>query len=373
MIEKIKKETKTKKLTLPEKALQTFASSRYLQPYSLFYLVNKEYPSKINFINIDKVKLMEKLLKTFEMSEKELIISKTFDFESGSYKFNSVIIPIKQDIFIYFNPGIEDVPAVEILFSSNAPTSIITYLEKEVKSCYTRNSPLGKIFLLQMQEYGGFDLSPFEVKLSEIDIHKHYNDDFFDVNAIVKKRLNCENDKGLVLLHGKPGTGKTSYIRYLTSQINKRMIFLSPELMHKISSPEFLGILSAYPNSVIIIEDAENVIEERKGGGGSAISNLLNLTDGLLADCLKIQLICSFNTDVSKIDKALLRKGRLIARYDFKDLEMAKAQELSNQLGFSNKIEKDTPLSELFNQEEKTFQSEDGTSIGFAIGNIKVA
>ena len=373
MTEKIKKETKGKRLTIPEKALQTFSGARYIQPYSLFYLINKECPSKINFTNIDKDILLEKLFKTFEISEKELIISKTFEFDTGKYRFNTVIIPIKEDLFVYFNPGHDSTPGVEILFASTTPMSVVSYLETQIKSCYTRNSPLGKIFLLQMQEYGGFDLSPFDVKTSEIDIHKHYNDDFFEVNAIVKKRLNCENDKGLVLLHGKPGTGKTSYIRYLTTQINKRMIFLSPELMHKISSPDFIGILSAYPNSVIIIEDAENVIEERKGGGGSAISNLLNLTDGLLADCLKIQLICSFNTDVSKIDKALLRKGRLIARYDFKDLVASKAQELSNQLGFNTKIEKDTPLSELFNQEEKAFKSEDGTSIGFNLGNIKVA
>ena len=129
MTEKIKKETKakSKRLILPEETIQTFVGSRYIQPYSLFYLVNKEYPSKINFTNIDKEVLLEKLFKTFEISEKEIIISKTFDFDSGKYRFNSVVIPIKKDLFVFFNPGHDDTPGVEILFTSTTPMSAVSF------------------------------------------------------------------------------------------------------------------------------------------------------------------------------------------------------------------------------------------------------
>lgn len=370
---KTKNKRNNKRLLLPKEVSQIFESSRYIQPYSLFYHINKEIPSKLNFLNIDKNELLKLLLLEFKLTESDLIISKTFDFDDEAYKFNSVIIPIRKDLFIYFNPGINETPSVELLFAPTAPKPLINRLEVTIKSCHTRTSPIGKIFLLQLQEYGGFDLSPFEINNKDIDIQKHYNDDFYEVNSVVKTRLNNENDKGLVLLHGKPGTGKTSYIRYLTSQINKRMIFLSPEMMHKISSPDFIGILSAYPNSVIIMEDAENVIEERKGGGSSAISNLLNLTDGLLADCLKIQLVCSFNTDVSRIDKALLRKGRLIAKYEFKELQQNKAQELSNTLGFKTRLMHNTSLAEIFNQDEMVFQPENEVKIGFNFKDGKVA
>ena len=326
----------------------------------------------MNFQNIDKNKLMALVLDQFKFEERDLIISKTFDFDTNQYIFNIIIIPIRQDLFVYFNSGVEDAPCVELLYNADVPHSIINKLVDIIKTCYTRTSSIGKIFLLQVQEYGGYDLSPFTINSNDINISKNYNDDFEQVNSVIKTRLNTDNDKGLVLLHGKPGTGKTSYIRYLTSQINKRMIFLSPEMMSKISSPEFIGILSAYPNSIIIIEDAENIIEERVGGGSSAISNLLNLTDGLLADCLKIQLLCTFNTDVSRIDKALLRKGRMIAIYEFKDLEQKKAQQLSDSLGYKNKINKNTPLSEIFTPEENVFQEEKELKIGFNFNNTKV-
>jgi ATP-dependent 26S proteasome regulatory subunit len=168
-----------------------------------------------------------------------------------------------------------------------------------------------------------------------------------------------------VLLYGKPGTGKTSYIRYLSTQVSKRMIFLSPEVSQYISSPEFITFLSSYTNSILIIEDAENVIKTRKAGGSSAISNLLNLTDGLLADCLNIQIICTFNTDVSQIDSALLRKGRLIAMYEFKELNKKKAKELALSLNKPVIIENDITLAELYNTEETGAQLVNFSKIGF--------
>lgn len=369
---KQKSKTVSKRLILPKEVNEMYATSRYLQPYSLFFNMNKEIPIKLQFPNIDKNALLELILNEFKISEKDLIMSKRYDFTDGKYELNSVIIPIRKNLLVYFNPGGHDAPGVELLYSPLAPESTINLLEELIKSLHTRSSNVGKINLLQ-RSHGSYDLTPFEIKKQGIDILKHYNDDFDVVNSVIKTRLNNDDDKGLVLLHGKPGTGKTSYIRYLTSQVNKRMIFLSPEMMSIISSPDFVGVLSEYPNSVIIIEDAENVIEERKGGGSSAISNLLNLTDGLLADCLKIQLICSFNTDVSRIDKALLRKGRLIAKYEFKALEQSKAQELSNSLGFKTTLNKDTALSEIFNQDEKEFQSEKDVKIGFNLADKKVA
>jgi hypothetical protein len=78
---------------------------------------------------------------------------------------------------------------------------------------------------------------------------------------------------------------------------------------------EFIPLLMEYPNSVLIIEDAEAVIEERHGNTNGTVANLLNISDGLLSDCLNIQLLCSFNTNLSNIDKALLRKGRIIKQF----------------------------------------------------------
>ena len=51
-----------------------------------------------------------------------------------------------------------------------------------------------------------------------------------------------------------------------------------------------------------------------------------------------------------------MRKGRLIAKYEFKELETVKAQALSDKLLFNSKIYKPMTLTEIYNQDELSFQ-----------------
>jgi ATP-dependent 26S proteasome regulatory subunit len=173
------------------------------------------------------------------------------------------------------------------------------------------------------------------------------------VDEVIRKRLNRKNDKGIVLLHGLPGTGKTTYLRYLIGKIKKRVLFLSNNLAGNIIDPEFVDLLVDNPNSIVIIEDAENIMMDRRNNAYSPVSNLLNISDGLLADFLNIQLICTFNSPLAMVDPALMRKGRLIARYEFGKLSIDKAQRLSDHLGFEKQITKAMTLAEISNPHEK--------------------
>ena len=170
----------------------------------------------------------------------------------------------------------------------------------------------------------------------------------------------------LAFCNGKPGTGKTSYIRHLITSLNKDVIFLPPNMAGAITNPDLISVLIDNPNSIFVIEDAENIVIDREKDGHSPVTSLLNISDGLLSDCLNIQIICSFNTDISKIDSALLRKGRLIAKYEFKDLEVGKAQTLSDKLGFRSVFDAPMTLTSVYNQDDKDFQeAKKRTPIGF--------
>ena len=100
---------------------------------------------------------------------------------------------------------------------------------------------------------------------------------------------------------------------------------------------EFISdwILESEKDCVLLIEDAEPLLEARNGYDGrtTGISNLLNMTDGLLNDILGVVVIATFNTELTKIDPALLRAHRLIARKKFKKMPQDKAELLSQELG----------------------------------------
>lgn len=345
-----------------------FRASKHFQPFQMFYDINREICKRTIFHDIDTEVLYLALLSKYKVNTSDVISTKQYSFKKSIFFHHTFLIPISKSLWVFYGPYDNDPGGISILYSSNTKQEELTELENEIMSHRNKSTSSGKIYLIHKFDHG-FDLKSYEVSEACCNIKSHYNDDFEEFDSKIVKRLNTENDKGLVLLHGKPGTGKTSYIRHLTKNINKRMIFLSPEVSQYISSPEFITILSEYPNSIIIIEDAENVIKTRKSGGSSAISNLLNLTDGLLADCLKIQLICSFNTDVSAIDKALLRKGRLIAMYEFNELKENKAKELALSLGKPNPIKSDTILADIFNQEEVCFKEDVSPKIGFNLNS----
>jgi len=198
----------------------------------------------------------------------------------------------------------------------------------------------------------GLELKQLEIKPTVLDIDLYYNDDFKPIDELIKKRLEKENDKGIILLHGLPGTGKTTYLRHLIGSMKKRVLFVSPGVAGNLMNPEFIDLLIDNPNAVLIIEDAENIIMDRKFSSNSSVSNLLNISDGLLSDCLNVQIICTFNSALSMVDSALLRKGRLIAKYEFDKLNATKAQLLSDHLGFSNTIHKSMTIAEITNPDD---------------------
>ena len=78
---------------------------------------------------------------------------------------------------------------------------------------------------------------------------------------------------------------------------------------------------------------------------------MLNRSDGLLGDAMHQQIIATFNCDLASIDPALLRKGRLIANYEFNKLDIESAKTLSDKLGFGrDSVTEPMTLAEIYNQ-----------------------
>jgi SpoVK/Ycf46/Vps4 family AAA+-type ATPase len=163
------------------------------------------------------------------------------------------------------------------------------------------------------------------------------------------KQLNKKDTNGLYLFHGQPGTGKSTYIKYLIYQLKKKVIFISPKMAGELDNLSMTAFLLDNRNTVLVIEDAEELIASREEVRNSNLSMLLNLTDGLLGESLGIQIIATFNTDVKNIDKALLRKGRLSTIYEFKPLATERTNTLLNKLGHNIEVAHPLPVADIFN------------------------
>ena len=133
-----------------------------------------------------------------------------------------------------------------------------------------------------------------------------------------------------------------------------------------LSSPKMIDFLLSNKNSILVIEDAENILTKRAAGSSQAISNILNMTDGLLSDCMDIQIIATFNTDIVNLDPALTRDGRLIAEYKFGKLSTDRAKKLAKTLNVSIEDGKEYTVAEVYGMKDQVIRSEESAAkIGF--------
>lgn len=235
-------------------------------------------------------------------------------------------------------------------------------LDYHLQTCMIKQKPeMPEIYMIQVAG-GGYALRSHPVNdnfiIKNLDINYGYGFEKFH-NSLMSLFQN--KSKGLVLFHGEPGTGKTYYIRHLLRKMasNKKIvIYMPPGMVDVLVDPLFMTFLSAqvthYSNSgnfcVLLIEDAEPLLAARGGSDTriQGVTNLLNMTDGLLNDMLNLQIICTFNVPLKKLDKALLREGRLIARKEFKAMSPLDANILAQQLGVKHHFTKAATLSEVY-------------------------
>lgn len=333
--------------------------SYFVEPKAFYLREFNKVPAMafIGSINTDAVLTM---INEKQFGEPVAVYQRNYyNWKAERIEFTKTLVVLEKRMIIML-----DEDSAEILFCNTDYEKASNMILAFSKHKALQKEADFEINIITQSTYG-LDLKSLAIKPTELDIDLYYNDDFKEVDAVIKERLSKENEKGIVLLHGLPGTGKTTYLRHLIGGLKKKVLFVSPGVAGNLMNPEFMDLLLDNPNAVLIIEDAENIIMDRRYSSQSSVSNLLNISDGLLSDCLNVQIICTFNSAVNMVDEALMRKGRLIARYEFAKLETVKAQKLSKHLGLNQLISKPMTLAEITNPDENFHEVVHTNVIGF--------
>ncbi len=224
-----------------------------------------------------------------------------------------------------------------------------------------------KISIL-MKENDDLRFKKHKIKPLPINLKTMYNTDFLPVHKKILHDLTNTN-KGVVMLHGISGSGKTNYLKWLTSQVpDKDFIFVPNNMIELLLEPSLINLLIDNKNSVIVLEDCENYILERDVAQSNTdvVASILNIADGILSDVLECQFICTFNAKLAKIDHALLRKGRLIAEYYFKELDVEQCNAYLTSIDKEPTVSRAMSLAELTNLDNAEFLAkEESKTFGF--------
>ncbi len=249
---------------------------------------------------------------------------------------------LEDGITLRFDSEYED---VQMFYDHNSNAKMVSRFKSELKGL-RKDQTKFEIGFLQ-SELGSIHIKFREFTPYEEDLTTFLGSEVEQLREAMISSINNEGDSGLYLLHGQPGTGKTSFIKTILSQVKNKAIYITPGYADQLASPDLIGVLMDHPGSVLLIEDAETVLMKRQADNSNAVSNLLNLTDGFPADFLKLNIICTFNTKLDDIDSALLREGRLKGIHEFTKLSIPKANELAKHLGKEIEITKPMTLAEI--------------------------
>ena len=335
------------------------------------YAVDDDYELEISEMNIDKITHLFKNItniRTYvaDYLQNESEVQKTEDhfilFPEDAKPNQRYIVFAADDMVIHVKKN-----GVVIYYPQFMKVEDVSKLAKTIFESFPTEVPEsreGKVNLIKVYQ-NDYYTSEKDVKPKTVNIEENYNDDFLaidkDITAFLRNR-----SSGLILLYGDMGSGKTSYIRHLISAVPKEYIIVPNSIAQRLGDPDLTTFITDHTDSVFILEDCEQLLEDREENQfNNAIATILNMADGLLSDIVNIKFICTFNAPITKIDPALLRKGRCVAKYRFDKLNAEKVRVLNEKYNLGHKEIKAMTLAEVYNPDKPDYTEKEEKKIGF--------
>jgi hypothetical protein len=323
-------------------------------------------PNKITLYNQYSTKLFSELIIT----KPENRFTEVMPSEEFSVINEKALVKISDDIFISYLAMDKE--------CENSIINEITFFYKEydinfekvqevidqLSLClidFTEESERYKLNTISLTQ-NGLEMEPVEIDSIDIENFDIYysGKTIRDLDKAIKTIK--KSNKGLTILYGDRGTGKTSTISYITSKLESIVIFIPNNMVENtINNPEFRKFLKKHSKPIIVIDDCEMLFNEVFTKSNMFVNNLLQMVDGFLSDSIEVNVITIFNVDdESEIDHSLIDCNNLIDVIKFDSLSESESNDLSKHLNQDKKYKNKNRLVDIIKKRKNKASKEIG-------------
>jgi hypothetical protein len=207
----------------------------------------------------------------------------------------------------------------------------------------------------------GLEIEPINLKEENDNVDLFYGTATFKSVSKAIKGIK-KADKGLTLLYGERGTGKTSIINHIATKLDRIVIFIPSSMIeHTINNPEFRKFIKKYEKPILVLDDCEVFFNESYSKTSTLAINILQMVDGFLSDTMNVNIIAIMNIeDEDEIDPSLLECNNLIEVVEFETLSEEESNDLAKHIGSNKKYKNKNKVIDIIKKRSNNEEVEIG-------------
>jgi len=276
-------------------------------------------------VNAYSINIINTVTDLLEGAECVINNTRYFAFLSKSTYISFVVLNAN-------DPENSEVTNVSFLFR-NSETETVNTIVDSLEPIETQVSIDGIEYQNMVTlDNGTITLERFEIsKIDHSNISYYYNDEVLEAANQTITEINSIT-KGITIVNGDRGVGKSSLINYLTTKITKNIIHVPTQIVEIFDTIDIHQFLKHNTDSVIVIDDFDlDLYQSTK-----IMNSIVQLVDGFRANCYNIQFIlCSnFVTDFTILSNA----NNLLNTILVEDLTEIKSKKLSKFLKIKHQV-----------------------------------
>lgn len=233
-------------------------------------------------------------------------------------------------VTVYFmleNENVEDI-------INEIKTTIILIEDSESVDSPDNNGNKSNIFKLSISDESLYHLIPLNINSPKWENVNFYKKKVkIGAKKIIKSINN--NNKGLNLISGNRGSGKTFLVKSMLPKIGKDIIYIPLNLFDmSISNVKFIDFLKMNQNSVLFIDDCEHYFHKVHQKSNLYVNNLLQILESI--EDIHIHILLSLNIPMVDIDENLLFSKSCLNSIDLEVIKGKDKGKLSKKMGFGD-------------------------------------